>query len=75
MVYTAFLPPSLQLDNTGKISGTVQSEVGIPETNYTVFVRDSLGTQRASTSFSLVVNPPLSFLKNYIAESCLPIVR
>ena len=52
------LPPSLQLDNTGKISGTVQSEVGIPETNYTVFVRDSLGTQRASTSFSLVVNPP-----------------
>ena len=24
------LPPSLQLDNTGKISGTVQSEVGIP---------------------------------------------
>lgn len=53
------LPNQLQLDpRSGKISGTVQSEIGIPETSYTVYVGDSNGTQRASATFSLVVNPP-----------------
>ncbi|MBQ8499021.1 MAG: putative Ig domain-containing protein [Chlamydia sp.] len=53
------LPQRLQLDSaTGKISGTVESEYGIPATNYTLFVRDSHGTRSSSASFALVVNPP-----------------